>query len=345
MDMVSGSGCELNPGAIHGLDISRCDGVQTGLRTNMAAFSISYTGSASVAQIEKVRQDNGTTAGGNGRSSYLYLYEDSPTPTHTITITTNSGASNTLVQSVIDQINALPGWVATTPADPASILNAAFLSVPGSAPSVGIVKRTVTSTPQPLITIADVHANAITMDGTTGVTFENSPLEFINGFSLVTAASIAINTARDLSMRNCSFQDISVTAGHTNQNSIIAGTLSHILIDSTTITGTNNTLQIGSTGGAATFDAYSKLSRLALEGLTRVNTTDPDLVMDSICVRTLTLPSGTTNSQALSGAAESTMYADAGAEPPDLTPLAPLELPDGTWAGRYLPDGSEQLAA
>lgn len=343
LDTVSGSGCELNQGAIHGLQLTKCDGVQTGFRVDTPAFTIRYTGSASVAQIDQVRQDNSSTVSANGRACYFRLYEDSGTPTHTITVT-NTGTSYTTVQALVDAINALTGWVATM-ADPAPILNASFLSVPGSAPSLGIVKRTVTSTPQSLITIADVHANALTMDGTTGTTFENTTLEFISAYGLVESASVAINTVKDLSMRNCYFQDVSVTSGYTNQVSIVTGPMSHILIDSTTITGANNVLQVGASGVAATFDAYSQLSRLSLEGLTRVNTTDPDLVMDSIAVRTLTVPSGATNSKALSSAAEATLYTDAATVPPDLTPLSPLQLVDGSWPGRYLPDGSEQLAA
>lgn len=348
LTMVSGSGCELNHGAIHGLDISKCDGVQTGFRVDMPAFVLTYTGSATVAEYAKVRQDNGGVAGANGRSSFLYFYEDSASPTHTITITNGSGASNTTVQSVIDQINALPNWSATTPATDGTILNAAFLSLPGLAPSLGISKRVITA-PQQFITIADVHANTITMDGTTGTVFENTLIEFVNGFSLIEQASLAINTVKDLSIRNCSFQDISVVSGYPVQNSIITGTtLNHILIDALTMTGVGNTLQIGKATPPsvnATFGPYSKFSRIAAEGIFRVATNDPNLEIDKVAIRTSTIPANATNSVDLGDIAEDTMYVDPAAIPPNLTPLAPLQFGDGTWAGRYLPDGSEQEAA
>lgn len=341
LNLVSGSGVENNFGAVQGLEISEIGGVQTGFRIGVAAFTLTYSGSATLAEFQKTSV--------NGVGGTIRAWEDGVN-TFSMTITQNGTSANTTVQQVIDEINATwTDWSATTPAGAGTILSAAFLSVADLPPSysIGLPSDPAASTATPrsvaggldLITIADIHSNSLIVDG--AIQAQNCVYRFVDSFDIVQSANMAFSGVKDFAVLNCSFQDVSVTDGYAAQISIVSGGNSHFLFEASTMSGTNNLIQVGTTGAAATFDAYSQIYLSVFEGLTIANTPDPDLSIDYVMVRTLSLPAQATNSSDLGDIAPATMFTAPAAIPPDFTPLPPLQFGSGDWAGRYLPDGSE----
>lgn len=104
----------------------------------------------------------------------------------------------------------------------------------------------------------------------------------------------------------------------------------------------------GTTGGAGTYTLSHPASGNIAGSAISMTWGDPHPSCENISFqnpsnsaynRTIYGVASGSNSKTQSNAANSTLYMDAGNG--DFTPKAPLQLGDGSWAGRYLPDGSE----
>lgn len=346
---ISGSGVEAVRGAIQGLTMARTDGVHAGLREFRDAFTLTYSGSASVVKFQK------TSA--NGAAGVIRAWEDGVnTFSMTIVNPSTPGPTATSVQDVIDYINA--NWTnfsaSTIGAD--CRLSAAYLSVSDLKPSysIGLPSDATATTATPrtippeglaLKVIADIHANGIVWNnvsdpgGTTGgFNYENCSMRFIKMYDQVGTGNITIVQGRDIVVANVECQD---TSRLYSSASIALGSLSpqvsqignpnqHVLVYNLTMTGEGNNIVTSTT---AEFDAFCRLENWSVEAFGRSSPVDTSLSPNKILTRTGTVHATCTNSATLSGAAESTMYVDAASIPPDMTPLAPLEWGDGSYAG------------
>lgn len=334
---ISGSGVEAVRGAVQGLTMARTDGVHPGFREFRDAFTLTYSGSASVVQFEK--------AGANGSAGTIRAWEDGVN-THSMTIVNPSppGVTTTLVQDVIDYINA--NWTNFTAGAIGSDcrLAAAYLSLTGLPPSSAISRAqgTFSGSSLALKVIADVHANGIVWNNIGGAggpwNYENCSVRFVSMYDQVGTGNITVVQGRDIVVANVACQD---TSRRYSSPSIGLGSLSpqasqignpnqHVLVYNLTMTGEGNNIVTSTT---AEFDAFCRLENWSVEAFGRSSPVDTSLSPNKILTRTGTVHATCTNSATLSGAAESTMYVDAASIPPDMTPLAPLEWGDGSYAG------------
>lgn len=348
-----GSGLENNLGAIHGLRVSRVGGIFTGTRNEHAVFTLAYTGAAALAEFRK--------PGNNGTNNAMTFYEDNVL-VGTFTPVATGSASYTDMSDLVSWINTnlgANGWTAVANGIAADMATGTgFLSLADLVPSSAIgttgsplARRPITSTPLQFTWIADVHSNAIVVDGALlalppfSYTSENIITEFVDSYEIVGSAHCGGNTLLDFCLRWSTFQDVSAAyqIAHPTQNpvatcqaSIWGGACSHFLITAVTYEGPGQQVL---TQVSTSMDAKSRISRSIFE-LLSINNVSNRPAMVGVVLRTGSLPSGADAlSKTLSSAyTESQLFEDPLAALPDFAPKSTqLQLSDLTYAGARVP--------
>ncbi len=349
----SGTAIENNFGAIHGLRVSEVGGVQSGERSFVEVFQLSYTGAAGLAQFNKSTANGRATYSGSSTTYPMTLWEDNVLIDQIYTVPVGT-STYTSMQMLADWINTHAGWTATVTGGADDMAwGAEYISVADMVPSAGVGipgqsaspfgKRTITSTPLSMCRVADVHANGLTWDG--ALLAQNVMVEFVEGFNIVSAANMGANTVKDFCARWCTFQDTSAAyqIAHPTQNpaagaqvSIYGGTCNHFLIAAVTYEGPGQNVL---TQASTVMDSKSRISRSIYEALTIGQVANrPGLV--GIVLRTGALPSGAdAMSKTLASAyTESQLFEDPLAALPDFAPKSTqLQLSDLTYAGARVP--------
>lgn len=326
-------------GIAQGNKITRIGGVYPGLRTHVPAFTLTYTGAATSVQILKAGANGrglpGTDSGGPARG--FYSYEDGVETNYTAINYSGVLATNTSLRALYDDINA--NWANWTASDfnDDNILYAAFLSLPGSVPSAAIPLTTISpSDTIALTTIADVHANGFVFDNV--AQYRNVIVWFNEFWNGVGTDGITLAQTTDMSVCWNVFHDNAKRYDDsTPQPSVVSRATSHMLWRRNSFLGQGNAMTVTNTSPqTATFDEFCVMEDSAFENLGYF-ATDIDLRVERIVVRTGLLPSHAVDCVNLSGAAETTMYADPSPTDdlaaPDCTPEAALEIADGVYVG------------
>jgi len=349
----SGTAIENNFGAIHGLRVSEVGGIQSGARSFVEVFRLSYTGPAALAQFNKSTANGRATYSGSPTVYPLTFWEDNVKVGEIYTVPPGSSGYTTM-QILVNYINSLPGWTATATGGARDMAwGAEYISVADMVPSAGVgipgesgqpfSKRTITSTPLSMCRIADVHANGLTWDG--ALLAQNVTVEFVEGFNITSAAHMGASTVKDFCARWCTFQDTSAAyqIAHPTHNpvvgaqaSIYGGTSNHFLVSAVTYEGPGQQVL---TQSATVMDAKSRIARSIFEVLS-INNVANRPGLNGVVLRTGALPSGADAlSKTLAGAyTETFLFADPFGAIPSYDPVATqLQLSDGTWAGARLP--------
>jgi len=334
VERVGGSGHE-NVYLIHGGRVSTVSGILSGLRTNQDAFTLSYSGPASLVEYEKPDP--------SGAQSAFKVYEDG-VETHSVDIGTDT-LNPTSVQAVVDAINTWSGFTATI-ASPAPTRAAKYLNVPGNPPSAGIPRTPLSGTAN-FITIVDVHSDAIVYNGK-GRVHENACAEFISVENTVGSAFLSLDggggnytTWRDFGARLITSQDTTADyPPNSSQPGYQSGIWDHVVWQYISMAGSG---EFFSGGFQAVSGAYNKIDHCALGSLSWTAAADPDVQMTHLSVTSGSLPppaNSDPQSKAQGGVADTTLYTDLANL--NFTPLAPLQAPDGSWYGALLPTGERQ---
>lgn len=329
LDNVSGSGIENPIGAVHNNQISRVGGVQAGLRTFKTAFTLAYTGAGS-ATFEK--------PGANGITSGGLVFKVDGVTVYTLTLTTSPTVKS--LSDIVTEINgeaALADWTAAYTPD-TLIMAPAFLAKNTLSPSSNIPSTAITSTAFQFYTIMDIHSNAITWHSTYR---SNLLIDFNTVYNIIQTANLTLILLDNVSVRYNIFQDTSSANGYAPQTSSWGwrDTSDKIyeqnLMYKNTFLGTGNGVFITSPSGGhePLFDQYTLGDHNSFVTFTKGNTGSSYPALDYDSFASGTTPAVATNSLNQGGAAESTLYVDPGAVPPDATPKAPLLLSDGEYAG------------
>jgi len=348
----SGSTIEGNYGAIQGLRVTEMGGVQSGERNFVEVFTLTYTGAAALAQINKLTQNGRNTISGSPTTYPITFWEDGAEVGSLATV--DPGTSTyTTIQDLVDYINTLPDWTATATGSADDLAwGAEFIGIADMVPSAGVgipadsgtpySKRTVTSSPLSVCRIADVHANALVWDPSLAV--ENVCVEFVEGYDIIAAAALGMGTVKDFRVRWVTLQDTSAAYQIANptqnpeavaQVSVYSGVNSHLVIDGVVYEGPG---QQALTKSTATFDAACRISNSVYEAFSVEGAGKPAFTGNVF--RTGSLPSGSdATSKALGGAyTEDQLFADPFGAVPDFTPISSqLTLSTGKYAGGLVP--------
>lgn len=315
---VSGSDCE-NTICVHGGYSDQVGGYYSGLRTEQGAFDL--TGPVGGA-YEKT--------GANGSSGAFNVYDvaGNPTPTHTFPL-----SSNTTMSALIAAINGWAGYSAT-PTASTNALSATYLSRPDLSPASSIPKTTFSGTAS-LTRIADIHADVIVHHT---YLWENGCERFHENRRSVGTAHISVNgdqPMKDWGTRNVSNQDVSASVSEATQPGYWGGVRSHVVCQYGSDTNpSGNRFLSGSTS-----DTYCDVDHWAGAITIAAGSLANQRLTSLACP---TLPTGADANSKVVSSDQTLLFTSPNANPPDFTPLSPLQLADTTWAGRYLPDGSEQ---
>lgn len=324
---VSGSGIEnMRNVALQGIVLARCDGIHPGFREFRNAFNspLTYSGSASVVEFEKVST--------NGNTGALRVWEDG-VMTHTWT-PTSPGVPNATTSQLADfRTEVLANWTnfSIGTVNPSARLTPNYLSLTNldsPADSISRTKGTFVGGSLNLQVIADVHANGIVFNFD-GVDFKNIHAEFLTMFDQVGAGNISAYYMVNAYIGNVVTQDLSrswssasIPLGSlTPQSSIISGDCKHFIFENITLLGLANA--IGS-GSILTIDAMSKVENIYAEAMSWRNHASVLTNPNRVRVRTGTVPVNSTNSAVLTGLSEADIFEDPTQSPPDCTPKAPL---------------------
>jgi len=348
IDGVGGSAHENATGLISGNVTRRVGGILSGLRTYLTALTLTYSGPG-VANL--VITNN---VGRADRRFQLYVDGVSVMNMAISNVVGTTVPTSTKVANIAAAVNAIPGFTAVETSQPRA---ASFLtrevyqnaSPTGAGPAPNGNTVYITTTPLVLSTWVDVHAEAFVWHGSSDafpVTFSNVIAAFNEVEELVGGALFALNSnmiAEDFFFSQTTCHDTSNSYGMGFSGGYIsAQQAKHAVIE-----------YVSQAGGAQNItqtwnpDAYSAMDHCHLNGIawsTRTPPTYPafDIASLSIPYATLGLPVGSdanskVQASGLGVGAFFTDLSDAGA--PNFTPLAPLQLSDGTWAGAKLPNG------
>lgn len=330
---VSGSAVENMMGAMQGNQISHIGGVQSGHRVHTNAFTMTFTGSGA-GTFER------RTSGPSGAG--LYWYEDGVQVGY---VSIGSAGNVNLLESIVTFVNnpanglSARGWSASL-SGTCPKWNAIYVSKSSLAPSSVLSLTTVGATPVQFTGVIDVHSDAIVFDNGN---HENRVVSFNTVYDNITTAGHTLVIQRDASIHNNIFQDTSITNGYAAQTTTLGGGAgSHLLYYHNTVMGTGNNVYIPASQGV-NWDAFCRAHHnvagsFSYQTSSGVAGTDPEVVLTYCVGRTGFAPAGIApghyvNCIDLASVAESTMYTDPVATPPDATPKAPLLTGSGKYAG------------
>lgn len=334
IDGISGSSVENLLGAMQGNIISRIGGYQAGLRVQTPAMTLYYNG-AGAATYER---------SGNNIKSYV----------NGVQTNTTLGASSYLLTALAAYINAnWTDWVAVL--DPACPPWASsFMSMANLVPSASITPPvSVTAAGTAFTAVMDIHSDVITFytpypSGYTA--YENLSISFNKGYNNVATAPATLQLFSDVTCHHNIFADASFANGQAVQQSTygFGSTCQHVLNYANTFMGIGAGMFIPNTfSNPVSFGAFGRIDHLAMDSVgfgtsgTPAPPTPPLNAYPQYCViRNGATPVSSANCVNLGGAAETTMYVDPTVTVVDATPLAPLLLPDGKYAGARAPVGA-----
>lgn len=329
MDVISGSDNETIRGNCYGGWTSRCGGYSSGLMDRQGAFDLANAG-PNTWEFAKT--------GSNGNNGNVELYKNGAgSPTYTYAVT-----ANTAMSSVISWINGLgEAGLSASATTSTNDLGAAFITL-STLPRASAVPKTAVGSLLSVKRVVDIHADLNVWYGNAaGGGYQNVLITRFEGRDGEECAFISVNSdavMKDIFLTNLSFQqDPAMTGGQPGYG---GGTYSHWVAQNIT-NGNPSGMSLW-----GTFDAYCTWSRyagsMAWSG-SQSPVPAPNLVLQNLFCRASSVITGATGgNNTASNIAVASMVTDLNADPPDFTPLSPLQLPDSTWAGRYLPTGAEQ---
>lgn len=331
------------------LDPTALTGGQVG---NGTALTVLYSGASATATFQKT--------GTNSNAGNIILVDTvNGTSTFAYTATFSNGQTNYTVQDVANFINGIAGWSATV-SD-----NSRYAAALSNTPTVhsSAIAAISCKTSQNFTTLFDVHSDGCQNFSISGYNEPgyadsvlgnrafayNSWLNVIDSqlfYGDKSGSGGATSTQwADCGIHNNVWQEIGATTSQTQ----VFGTQSHVVFQANTLD--NQTFSLRSDQASpSTYapDAYCAFIRCAFENLLWSGTPNANLKIQSLFVRTSSLPSGADgNSKTGASAAASTIYTNPAYPGASYVPLSAggtLQLGDATYAGRYLPTGAENIS-